>query len=157
MAVVGFIVLFAGVFSAAAAGATRAALLAFILPVSLPGTAADIPARLAGWGMAAVLAVPLAILVWPPRDHDRLRVRAADACAAMSAVAGALGNAPRSGSERRPGRSGAFAAVDRRALRSGDSRVATAVSQHDLPAGRPDHRQSAADAAAGSAGVAAMR
>ena len=36
MGVVGFIVLFAGLFSAAAAGATRAALLAFILPVSLP-------------------------------------------------------------------------------------------------------------------------
>ena len=84
MAVVGFIVLFAGLFSAAAAGATRAALLAFILPVSLPGTAADIPARLGGWALAVVLAVPLAILVWPPRDHDRLRFRAAAACAAMS-------------------------------------------------------------------------
>ena len=37
MAVVGFIVLFAGLFSAAAAGATRAALLAYILPVQPPG------------------------------------------------------------------------------------------------------------------------
>ena len=84
MAVVGFLVLFAGVLSSAFASATRAVLLAFILPVTVLGTAADIPSRLAGWGISAVLAIPLAILVWPPRDHDKLRARAADACAALA-------------------------------------------------------------------------
>jgi len=83
MAVIGFIVLFAGVLSAATAAATRAALLAFILPVTVPGTAADIPSRLAGWGIAAVLAVPVAVLIWPPRDHDALRAKAATACRAL--------------------------------------------------------------------------
>lgn len=84
MAGIGFLVLFGGVLSAAAAGATRAALLAFILPVTVPGTVTDIPARLGGWGIAAVLAIPAAVLVWPPRDHDKLRARASEACAALA-------------------------------------------------------------------------
>ena len=84
MAVVGFVVSFAGVLSAAAAGATRAALLTFILPVTIPATAAEIPARLGGWTLATVLTVPIAVLVWPPRDHDALRAKAADACRALA-------------------------------------------------------------------------
>ncbi len=83
MAVVGFLVLFAGVLSAAAAAATRASLLAFILPVTAPATAAEMPARLAGWGIAAAMAIPAAVLLWPPRDHNALRARAADACRAL--------------------------------------------------------------------------
>jgi uncharacterized membrane protein YccC len=84
MAVVGFGVLFAGVLSAAAAAATRALLLTFILPVTVPGTLADVPARLGGWSIAAVLAIPAAVLIWPPREHDKLRSRAAEACAALA-------------------------------------------------------------------------
>ncbi len=84
MAIVGFLVLFSGVLSAAIAGATRAVLLAFILPVTVIGSAADILPRLAGWAIAAALALPLAILTWPPRDHDKLRERAAQACAALA-------------------------------------------------------------------------
>jgi len=84
MAVVGFVVLFAGVLSAATAAASRAALLAYILPVTVPGPAADILPRLAGWGIAAALAVPAAVFVWPPQDHDALRGRAADACRAIA-------------------------------------------------------------------------
>ena len=84
MAVVGFVVSFAGVLSAAAAGATRAALLTFILPVTIPATAAEIPARLGGWTLATVLTVPVAVLVWPPREHDALRAKAADACRALA-------------------------------------------------------------------------
>ncbi|HYN71413.1 MAG TPA: FUSC family protein, partial [Nakamurella sp.] len=83
MLIVGFLVLFSGVLSAASAAGTRAALLTFILPVTVPGTAADIPARLAGWGIAAALAIPVGVLLWPPRDHDALRARAADACRAL--------------------------------------------------------------------------
>src|SRR5664279_4479654 len=77
MLIVGFLVLFSGILSAASAAGTRAALLAFILPVTVPGTAADIPARLAGWGIAAALAIPVGVLLWPPHDHDALRARAA--------------------------------------------------------------------------------
>ncbi len=95
MAVVGFLILFAGVLSAAAAAATRAALLAFILPVTVRAGSGEIPERLAGWVIAAVMAVPAAVFVWPPRDHDALRARAADACRALSGVlAACAGPAP---------------------------------------------------------------
>ena len=76
MAVVGFGVLFCGVLSAAAAAASRALLLTFILPVTVPGTLADVSARLGGWSIAAILAIPAAVLIWPPREHDKLRARA---------------------------------------------------------------------------------
>ena len=54
MAVVAFFVLFAGVISSVLAAATPSLLLAFILPVSLPGPASAIPDRLAGWALASV-------------------------------------------------------------------------------------------------------
>src|SRR6187551_2427171 len=49
MAVVSFLVLYAGVVSSVIAAGGRAALLTFILPVMLPGTWADLPDRLFGW------------------------------------------------------------------------------------------------------------
>lgn len=84
MAVVGFLILFSGVLSAALAGASRAALLAFILPVMVPVPLAEIPARWAGWTLATALAVPMAVFLWPPRDHQRLRTAAAAACGALA-------------------------------------------------------------------------
>ena len=57
MAVVGFGVIFAGVVSSVLAGATTSLLLAFILPVSLAAPASAVPDRLAGWGMAAGVAL----------------------------------------------------------------------------------------------------
>jgi uncharacterized membrane protein YccC len=86
MTVVGFAVLFAGTLSVSIAAAGRAALLMFILPVSLPGTASDIGPRLAGWGIAAAVAVPAAMLVWPPSEHNNLRRYGADTCRAIAAV-----------------------------------------------------------------------
>ena len=85
MAVFGFLILFVGLLSAAIAAASRAALLSFILPVTVPGTAADMVFRVVGWTVAAVIAVPLAVLVWPPRDHHKLRRRGAEACSALAA------------------------------------------------------------------------
>ena len=86
MVVVGFAVLFAGTLSVSIAAAGRAALLVFILPVSLPGNASDIAPRLAGWGIAAAVAIPAAMLVWPPTEHNNLRRYAADTCRAMADV-----------------------------------------------------------------------
>ncbi len=83
-AVVGVAVWFSGVFSAAAAGATRAAMLAFVLAVTVPGPVSDVPARAAGWGLAALLAIPVAVWVWPPRDHDLLRQRASRVCGVIA-------------------------------------------------------------------------
>jgi uncharacterized membrane protein YccC len=86
MVAVGFAVLFAGTLSVSIAAAGRAALLVFILPVSLPGTSADIWPRLAGWGLAAAVSIPVAMLVWPPTEHDNLRRYAAETCRAMADV-----------------------------------------------------------------------
>ncbi len=83
-AVVGVAVWFSGVFSAAAAGATRAAMLAFVLAVTVPGPVSDVPARAAGWGLAALLAIPVAVWIWPPRDHDLLRQRASTLCGVIA-------------------------------------------------------------------------
>ena len=85
MAVVGFGVIFAGVVSSVLAGATTALLLAFILPVSLAAPASAVPARLAGWGMAAGAALVATALLWPAPARDRLRDAAAAACRALAA------------------------------------------------------------------------
>uniref|UniRef100_UPI003B3AC53F FUSC family protein n=1 Tax=Nakamurella sp. TaxID=1869182 RepID=UPI003B3AC53F len=84
MALFGFLILFSGVLSAALAGASRAALLTFILPVMVPVPLTDIPGRWAGWTLAAALSVPLAVYAWPPKDHRRLRIAAAAACGALA-------------------------------------------------------------------------
>ena len=85
MAVVGFGVIFAGVVSSVLAGATTALLLAFILPVSLAAPASAVPDRLAGWGMAAGVALVATALLWPAPARDRLRGAASAACRALAA------------------------------------------------------------------------
>lgn len=85
MTVVGFGILFAGVVSSVLAGATTSLLLAFILPVSLPGAPADVPDRLAGWAMAAAASMLAISLLWPAPAYDPLRGRAAATCRALAA------------------------------------------------------------------------
>ena len=84
MAGVAFCVLFAGVVSSVLAAATSALLLAFILPVSLPGPASEIPDRLAGWALASVASLAAIALLWPAPSRDPLRARAAAACRALA-------------------------------------------------------------------------
>jgi uncharacterized membrane protein YccC len=100
MAAVAFGVLFAGVVSSVLAGATTSLLLAFILPVSLPGPASSIPDRLAGWGLASVAALLAIALLWPAPARDPVRTAAIAACRALAArlraeVASVLGREPR--------------------------------------------------------------
>ena len=83
-AVVAFGVLFAGVISSVLAGATTALLLAFILPVSLPGAFSTVPDRLAGWGMASGAALLAVALLWPSPSRDTLRAPAIAACRALA-------------------------------------------------------------------------
>jgi uncharacterized membrane protein YccC len=85
MAVVGLVVLFAGVVSSVLAGASTSLLLAFILPVSLPAPASQIPDRLAGWALASVAAFAAVALLWPAPARDPLRGPAAAACRALAA------------------------------------------------------------------------
>ncbi len=85
MAVVAFGVLFAGVVSSVLAGATTSLLLAFILPVSLPGPASQIPDRLAGWGLASGAALLAVALLWPAPARDPVRGAAIAGCRAVAA------------------------------------------------------------------------
>lgn len=85
MAAVGFAVLFSGVVSSVLAGATTSLLLAFILPVSLPGPVSSIPDRLAGWGMASGAALIAIVVLWPAPVRNPLRGAAVAACRALAA------------------------------------------------------------------------
>src|SRR5262245_38079286 len=84
MALVAFGVLFAGVVSSVLASATTALLLAFILPVSLPGPASEIPDRLAGWGLAGAASLLAIALLWPAPARDPVRTAAIAACRALA-------------------------------------------------------------------------
>jgi uncharacterized membrane protein YccC len=86
MGVVAFAVLFAGVVSSVINGGTQAALLSFILAVMLPGGRIYLGDRLAGWAIALVVSVPVALFVWPPGDQDVLRQRAAAVCRSIAAM-----------------------------------------------------------------------
>jgi hypothetical protein len=94
MAVVGFLILFAGVLSAAMAAAGRAALLAFVLPVTVPADVGEIPIRLGGWGLGMLIAIPLALFVWPPKEHDDLRVGVGAACRAIAPIVATSASTP---------------------------------------------------------------
>ncbi len=83
MLVVGFAVLFAGVVSSVMAAASFSLLLSFILPVCVAGTLADVPARLAGWSLSAVVSVFAVALLWPAPEHDAMRAALRRACAAL--------------------------------------------------------------------------
>src|SRR5207253_2002169 len=85
MTVVAFLIIFVGVVSSTLAGATTSLLLAFILPVSLPGSVSTIPDRLAGWGIAAVVALVAIGVLWPAPVRDPLRGAASAACRAIAA------------------------------------------------------------------------
>jgi uncharacterized membrane protein YccC len=91
MAVVGFAILFAGVFNGYLAAGGTAAILAFVLAVSVPAPPAAIPWRLAGWGLASAAGICAVMLLWPPRQGKTLREEAARACLALADLAaGAL-------------------------------------------------------------------
>ncbi|MGO4534941.1 FUSC family protein [Leifsonia sp. 2MCAF36] len=87
MAAVALLVLFAGSVSSVSASASTALLLTFILPVTLPGTVASIGPRLLGWGIAAVVSIVAATVLWPAPTREPLR---GPAVVAIRALAGRL-------------------------------------------------------------------
>ena len=86
MALVGFGVLFAGILGPQASAGTVAALLAFVLPVAVAAPPGDIPARLVGWLLAAALALPATVLLWPRTSGGDLRRRLAGAVRSLAAL-----------------------------------------------------------------------
>ena len=87
MAVVGFLVLFSGVISGYFAAAGTAALLTFVLPVTIAAPMSAVPARLEGWALAAAAAICAHMLLWPARPRAELRRDAARACRALADLA----------------------------------------------------------------------
>jgi uncharacterized membrane protein YccC len=87
MAVVGFAILFSGVINGYFAAAGTSALLTFILPLTIPGSFSEVPARLEGWGLAAAAAICAHMLLWPTRPRATLRSDAARACGALADLA----------------------------------------------------------------------
>jgi len=85
--VLAFVILFSGVVSSVLAGAATALLLPLILTVTLPAPVSALPARLAGWSLAAGVSVLAIWLLWPAPVREPLRGRA---IAAATAVAGRL-------------------------------------------------------------------
>ncbi|MDP9092852.1 MAG: FUSC family protein [Actinomycetota bacterium] len=84
MALVAFAILFAGVVSSVLTGAAPSLLLAFILPVATKAPVAQIPDRLAGWGLASGAALVAIAVLWPAPARDPLREQAATACRALA-------------------------------------------------------------------------
>ncbi len=89
MLVVGFLILFAGLLGGYFAAGGTAAILAFVLPVTIAAPLSSIPARLEGWGLAAGAATCAVMLLWPPRSREVLRSQAARACLALADLADA--------------------------------------------------------------------
>jgi uncharacterized membrane protein YccC len=89
MAVIGFVILLSGAINGYFAVAGTAAILPFVLPVSIAAPLSVIPARLAGWGLAAGAGICAVMLVWPPRRSQTLRDAASRACLALADLADA--------------------------------------------------------------------
>ena len=127
MALVGVVVIFAGVISSMLAGATIALLLGFILPVSLVGPASTIPDRLAGWGIAAGFSMLAITFLWPSRVQTPLRPAVITALRALAARLRADGSGDKAPS------STARAAIDQQA----DAALAALARQFNASPYRP--------------------
>jgi uncharacterized membrane protein YccC len=90
MAVVGFVILFSGVINGYFAAGGTAAVLVFVLSVSVPAPVSAIPARLAGWGLAAGVGLLAVMLIWPPRERATMRADAARGCRILADLADSL-------------------------------------------------------------------
>ncbi len=84
MAALGFLIVFSGLFSGYAAAAQTAAVLVLVLALMVPAGAGEIPERLGGWAIAAVLAAAASLLVWWRRPPSAVRRRAAAAARALA-------------------------------------------------------------------------
>jgi len=87
MAVVGFVILFSGLINGYFAAAGTAAILTFVVPVTIAAPMSALPARLEGWALAAGAAIVAHLVLWPARPRAALRGDAARACRALADLA----------------------------------------------------------------------
>src|SRR2546427_379292 len=71
MLLVGFAISFASVFGGYVAAAQTGLLLAFVISVSVPAPAGAVPARVAGWAFAGILATLAGVFLWPRFEQAR--------------------------------------------------------------------------------------
>jgi uncharacterized membrane protein YccC len=69
MAVAAFVITLCSSAGGYVAAGASAAMLAFILCVTIPASAGEIPSRLAGWGMGSAAATIAAVVLWPRRER----------------------------------------------------------------------------------------
>ncbi len=99
MGLVAFAILFAGVLDDYVVAARAAVTLTFVLPVMVPADAAEIPTRLAGWGLAGALCIPAALLLWPARPRSVLRREVAQATQSLAELVEATSRDDRSAAD----------------------------------------------------------
>ncbi len=93
---VGFAVLFAGVIDGYVAAASLVLILTFVIAAMVQADAGEIPARLAGWGVAGALSMVAIFGLWPRRPPDQLRRGGAAALDKLAALLEAMGATPTS-------------------------------------------------------------
>jgi uncharacterized membrane protein YccC len=91
MLLVGFAISFASLFGGYIAAAQTGLLLAFVISISVPAPASAVPARIAGWTFAGVLATLAAVWLWPRFEHVMLHKSAAKACLSVAKLVEGLG------------------------------------------------------------------
>ena len=92
MLLVGFAISFASLFGGYIAAAQTGLLLAFVISISVPAPASAVPARIAGWTFAGVLATLAAVWLWPRFEHVMLHKSAAIACLSVAKLVEGLGH-----------------------------------------------------------------
>jgi uncharacterized membrane protein YccC len=90
MALVGFAILFAGVVDGYIAAASLVLILTFVIAAMVPADPGEIPARLAGWGVAGLFSLVAIFGLWPGRPPDQLRRTAAAAIEALAELLEAM-------------------------------------------------------------------
>lgn len=81
-----FVFLFSGVVSFVLAGASTALLMGFILPVTLPAPLSELPARLAGAGLASGVSILATCVLWPRKASQPVRLPAAQVCESLAVL-----------------------------------------------------------------------
>ncbi len=84
MLVVGFVISFSRVLGGYAAAANVGMLLAFVIAVTLPGSADVIPARVGGWVLAGLVSTLAAVALWPGFERIVVHHLAAKALPAIA-------------------------------------------------------------------------
>jgi uncharacterized membrane protein YgaE (UPF0421/DUF939 family) len=85
---VAFVIQLLGDFGGYVVAAQTAALLAFVVAVSIPVPAGMAWLRVAGWLLGGGVSLAAGVLLWPRHARTQVRQRAGDACRALAALLG---------------------------------------------------------------------